>query len=374
MLPGAPAHEEHGELRASTASTRLSGAGALVGQCAGGETWRSGSGVAPSGWLVSPRVDAGMIGGALLVALSLGTVANLREGWFTLVLTLDIWLLAYPHVGAMWLHIGLGRGRRFWPLWTLLPPLVLLGTAGVYFAGGAMALNSLYYHWQSFHYTRQSYGISRSYARSAGRVGTDIPADALVFLVPLWGWLFRCSQQNRNFFGAPLWSPEVPEPLVAAVGLCATAVFLGWLWRTQWDGQAWFLLSHVLVTVVSYVWVEEITRGWIFVNLWHNAQYLLFVWARNREGGLVPALTRSLWPFLLACVLGAGGGYGLLEATLELALLVPAGALLVIHQSINLHHYIVDAVIWRGGRTAGPSPGYAHGARGAGGEAVGVAG
>lgn len=343
------------------------------------------------GWLALYDRDLGMIGGVLLISLGLGTVANARHGWFAAVIWVDFWLIAYPHVGSMWTRIVYDResARRHVVLWAALPPLVLMATASLAHFGGALVLNTLYWHWQTFHYTRQSYGIARAYRWAGVGAGpSDRPAgppsgrltDAVVFAFPIWGWLHRSAQGSTNFFGGPLWLPTVPDALANGAGGLAIGLLVAWCWsaRRLSAREVAFVVSHVLVTYLSYVAVSEITRGWIFVNIWHNAQYILFVWVRNTERfeGFTAARPPSVawlcqprsWIAYAAVVLGASTiGFALLGATVDG--LAPwaggaglIGAGLVMHQSLNFHHYIVDAVIWRRagsgwlGRRAGAPP------------------
>ena len=68
-----------------------------------------------------------------------------------------------------------------------------------------MATVYLYAQW--FHYTRQSYGISRMYLRKAGAFPQtrDVVLDGVIYALPLWGILYRSYQQPD----------EVPEPRCA---------------------------------------------------------------------------------------------------------------------------------------------------------------
>ena len=40
-------------------------------------------------------------------------------------------------------------------------------------------------------------------------------------------------------------------------------------------------LSHFAVFATGYLWIGDITYGWLAINVWHNAQYILFVWLFN---------------------------------------------------------------------------------------------
>ena len=333
---------------------------------------RSGSGGAR--WLRSAPFDLVLIVGVLALALALGGAALSGPATFTLVVYADVWLLAYPHIASMYTRVAFDRvsvrTHRF--LLFGLPPIVLFATAGATWLGGVVALNTIYFYWQSWHYTRQSYGIARAYERAGGQpAGTrDTVSDCVVYAFPLWGLLHRAQQQHAEFFGAPLWSPRVPHALVVAVAVFALGSLGVWTWqriRPSRDdtsprvGHTLFVLSHVVMTVVSYVAVRDITRGWLFINIWHNAQYMLFVWAFNARqfrGGVDPSrrlLSRIsqrenvLW-YALTCLGLSTLFYATLGQLTSRAASAVLPLVLVTHQTVNFHHYIVDAVIWRSRR------------------------
>ena len=329
------------------------------------------SAVAGQRWLRSAPFDLVLVVGVLALALALGGAALTSPAAFTIVVYADVWLLAYPHIASMYTRVAFDgvsvKAHRF--LLFGLPPLLLLATAGVTWAGGVVALNSIYFYWQSWHYTRQSYGIARAYARSGGQpaVARDLVSDCVVYAFPLWGVLHRAHLQHAEFFGAPLWSPCVPHAVVVAAAIFALASLAVWTWQrlrpsheeaAPGAGHALFVLSHVVMTLVSYVVVRDVTRGWLFINIWHNAQYILFVWAFNArqfQGGVDPARR------LLSRISQRGNVLGYAATCLGLSTLFYAtlGALtsrssstvlplvLVTHQAVNFHHYVVDAVIWR---------------------------
>ena len=232
-------------------------------------------------------------------------------------------------------------------------------------------LNTLYFVWQTWHYTRQSHGIARAYRRAAlpGVRGHDRLSECVVFGFPVWGLLHRAHQQPETFFASPIVQIAVPKPLVIAAGMFALGALLLWTLRqrrhpTSGTGHALFVLSHVLITTVSYLAIPDITAGWLFINIWHNTQYLLFVWAQNArrfDRGVEPARPFLSWlcqpaqrlPYALVCLTLGGVFYFLLghaaEAMSGAWTMLPL--VLICHQTVNFHHYIVDAVIWRS-----PSP------------------
>lgn len=323
----------------------------------------------PQEWLHGPAFDLCMIVGVLALALVLGAAAASGPELFMWVLYFDLWLLAYPHVASTYTRVAFDRhsARQYWFLLTALPPLVFLGTAGAAWFGGVAALNSLYFYWQSWHYSRQSYGIARTYQRTAGVSGRDWLSDAVIFAFPTWGLLHRAHQQPAEFYGATFYSPAVPRALVVLSGALALGALLLWTLRylrsirdgaPRSTGHALFILSHVIITVVSYLVLRDVTRGWLFINIWHNAQYLLFVWAVNARrfsGGIDP--TRrflshmcqrdQLLRYALVCVTLSTTFYLALDLVTEAITWQVLPFVLVIHMTLNFHHYVVDAVIWR---------------------------
>ncbi|MBK8260592.1 MAG: hypothetical protein IPK80_04550 [Nannocystis sp.] len=319
------------------------------------------------GWLRSPRFDLSLIVGVLALALVMGGAAWARPELFGALLLVDLWLLAYPHVAATFLKISLTReDRRRWRFLMIgLPPLVLLGTGGLAWAGGATALFTAYYFWQSWHYTRQSYGIARAYGWASG--GADRWAEVVVYTFPLWGLLSRAHAAPAEFYGAAIVWPPVPGWAVWIAATAAMGALFGWGARRlrahargdhRGGPAGLFVLSHVLITAVAYLWIEEITYGWFFLNIWHNAQYSLFLWAnqaRRFAGAQGPERRLAARVFAAErfglyaglCLIVGGGFYGALGAGVALIPAIGLPTLLIVHLSVNFHHYLIDAAIWR---------------------------
>ncbi len=322
-----------------------------------------------AGWLRGPTFDKTLIIGVLLVALAMGGLALLSPALFLGVLLVDLWLLAYPHVASTYTRIAFTRAdaRRYWFLLFGLPPLVLAGTAGVASLGGVVALSSLYFFWQTWHYTRQSYGIARAYHRARGVGGRDRLSELVVYALPLLGVLHRAHQAPGEFYGMPLWCPPVPGALVVIAAAFALLVLTAWVIRLARSPAhrsvgALFVASHVVITIVSYLLVDDITYGWLFINIWHNAQYLLFVWASNARRfadadpprGLLARVSQPERRLSYAVIcLGLGAAFYLaLDQVIALITWSVLPVLLVVHLAVNFHHYLVDAVIWRAPRSA----------------------
>jgi hypothetical protein len=324
-------------------------------------------GVGTVGWIRDPRFDLTLILGGAALALAFGAAVTARPEALALLVFLDQWLLGYQHVIATFTRLTFDseslRRHRF--LVFGLPPLML--TAVMILNGwvGAEGVMSVYFYWQWFHYTRQSYGIERMYWRKAGGGEGAARNAALLYSVAVWGVLYR-SFQGNSFLGMDLWWLPVPRAVVTAAGV----VTLGLLGASVLEhvrdyrqgrlrlGHTLFLASHVLVFVVAYLAIPDVTDGWLVLNVWHNAQYLLVVWFfnTNRFKQGVDSAHRFLSTlsqpahvlrYFLVCLGIAVVVYSAVEASARWVALAWLPALLIVSQTINFHHYVVDAVIWK---------------------------
>ncbi len=330
--------------------------------------------VAPTGWLRSRSFDLGFIAGIAALALGSGAIVTVRPSWFGLVLFLDLWLLGYQHVVATYTRLCFDRDsfltHRFLILW--LPLMVLAASFAVALGIGPWALATLYFYWQWFHYTRQSWGISQAYRRKAGGLVTEGErlSKLTFYFLPLWGILHRSHQAPAEFLGMQLKTLPVPGPLVDMVGIAALGMLLWWLagrLAAWWRGRlacahTLFVLSHFAIFYVGYVLIGSVDHGWLVLNVWHNAQYVAFVWLFNTsrfKQGIDPkarflswisqpdrktvyfAICFGLSTLMYVAIALAVEGF---ERHFE-AVFLPLA--LIVYQTINFHHYIVDGLIWK---------------------------
>jgi hypothetical protein len=303
-------------------------------------------------------------------ALLMGWVVTANPDLFLPIFVLNAWLLGYHHVISTFTRLTFDRDsfdqHRF--LVIKLPLIVLSGVLLVSLVFGAWILTSIYLYWQWWHYTRQSYGISRLYQRKAG-LENDLLSKVVIYALPVWGILYRSYQQPDTFLFAQLKVLPVPFWLVVAAGL-VTVVVLGW-WIAQ-GFHAWingslplaytlYMSAHLTIFCAGYLAIDNINHGWLVLNVWHNCQYILTVWLFNEnrfKSGIDSrnkflsylSQRRNLPIYFGVCLVISTLIYSGLQYSVSWISLVTATSLplfAIVFQAINFHHYLVDAVIWK---------------------------
>jgi hypothetical protein len=285
-------------------------------------------------------------------------------------LILDLWFLGYHHVISTYTRLcfdrkSLAESRLL--IFGLLP-LVALVTLALAWIVGVWVIISVYFYWQWFHYARQSWGISRMYrGKNREALYEDGWIDqAIFYALPVLGILYRSYQDPGKFIWFDLQVVPTSLWLVGLSAALTTGLLAYWILRRI---QAWWLhrlaaahtlymLSHFAIFAAGYLLIEDITYGWLAVNIWHNAQYILFVWlfnTRRFKDGIDPearflsyiSQPHRLWLYLLACIIITGVFYWLVLGTLSALLFAGLSATIMLYQIFNFHHYMVDAMIWK---------------------------
>lgn len=323
----------------------------------------------PVGWLRGPGFDLSFVFGTVAVAVIATIVAIFDQSLFVPILMLDVWLLGAHHVVATYTRLCFDRAsfiqHRFLVLG--LPFLVFGGTLAMVQGVGVWMVTSLYLYWQWFHYTAQSWGVSQIYRRKSGLpLQKNNPlAKATFYLLPLWGILYRSYQAPETFLGQEL--RVIPVPAIAVNVAATVAIVALSLWaiariRDAWNKQlpvayTLYMSSHIAVFAIGYLIIDDITLGWLVLNIWHNAQYILFVWMfnTNRFKGGVEDQSRFLsylsqpkhwWLYFGVCIALSTVLYKGIEVFQD-PLISIGLPLLVFYQTLNFHHYIVDGRIWK---------------------------
>jgi hypothetical protein len=332
-----------------------------------------------AGWLRNRKFDLVLICGLTAVALAAGGLIAMAPATIGLIMLIDTWVLGSPHVIATLFRLapdktGLQQ-HRF--LIFGLPLIVLAVTAGIALGVGIFLVATIYFYWQWYHTLRQSWGVAQLYRRRSPVPVRDHPlfAERLFVLVALWGLLHRLTTAPEYFLfpSLPIAVPYVPEWLADGVGVLAVAGLAWWVVARlrEWlrgelpVAHTLFSASHFVIFIVGYVVMDDVAGGWLVTNIWHSSQYLMLVWMFN-QNALDKNLTPQGWffkstrgnrvlPYLALCIAAAFPIYAAIQGAFFWG---PIGVMVAIvaNQTLNFHHFIVDAVIWRAKRKPAGAP------------------
>jgi hypothetical protein len=322
------------------------------------------------GWLRGPAFDSTYILGVASLAVACGWIVVSNPVMFPIVFVLNGWLLGQHHVISTFTRLTFDkdsfREHRFLVTW--LPLIMLAGVIAACLAVGTWVLTTIYLYWQWWHYTRQSYGISRIYQRKAG-LNNDLLHKLVIYALPVWGILNRSFQAPDKFLFMDVRVVPVPAWLVAAAGGITLAVVGWWVLRVTRDwlsgtgsiAHTLYVCSHLLIFGLGYLATENINHGWLILTVWHNCQYILTVWMFNNnrfKNDIHPthrflsfiSQSKRIFTYTTVCLLISAIVYGALRYSLGWVATATATSLplfIIAFQAINFHHYVVDAVIWK---------------------------
>jgi hypothetical protein len=252
---------------------------------------------------------------------------------------------------------------RSWPFLTMIVPLLTLGalTLCIAYPGGLGAqLQSLYLTWSPFHYAAQAYGLAVMYSM---RSGCRLEAHDRRFLYSAsllpFAWAFLTARHSGMRW-------LLPEPALEALSgpafdvalqvlrVSAFAAPIAIYLRLRRDRGAPMPAIAPLLLIANGVWwfVLPELQAFVWATIFHGLQYVAIVLVfhvreqmqlpGNRHGRLYHALRFYGLSLLL--------GYALFRLLPQAYLWVGFGAvesILLVIAMINVHHFVVDAFIWR---------------------------
>ena len=326
-------------------------------------------------WLSGIKFDSLFIFGVLGIALLSGLLVWNNPDLFAPVLFIDLWFLGYHHVISTFTKLaGTAQDRQENHFLIYKLPFLVIGAVAVLTLSiGIWSIITIYFFWQWYHYTRQSYGISVYYGRKAKKPLDDNPLlfQAALWSVPVWGLLTRCHQDWDLFLYQEVWLPVIPVQIVNLSAIISFALVGYWLFTraVAWKegrlplGQTLFMLSHFTAFYVGYVLIPDINTGWLVANIWHNAQYILFVWLFNTKRfekedetkGLVCWASKvkpvRIFAYFTGCLILTSAIYAPIMHVFNTVAAGNQNLLILLYiitfQTFNFHHYIVDSVIWK---------------------------
>lgn len=323
-----------------------------------------------AGTLRGPRFDTLFVLGIPALALGVGTLVTLKPELFLLVFSIDLWLFGYHHVAATFTRVCFDREsfRTHRSLVLFLPIAVGLAVIAAVAGVGLWLIATVYLYWQWWHYTRQSEGIAKAYGakNSNADIGDRRLARVVHYALPIAGILTVSARGPATFVFLPVKTLPVPMVLAQVAQALALLAVLAWLyeqlriWRRGRLAATYstYMMTHLLIYAVAYVGFEDPTRGWLVINMWHNAQYLVFVWMFNNRRfaagvdarhTLLSTLSQSKnwWLYIAACLTISTSVYYSAETVMAVLGISSVAYAAAFYQIVNFHHYIVDSKVWK---------------------------
>ena len=250
------------------------------------------------------------------------------------------------------------------PRLTLAVPLlalVVLTLCVVDAARFGRHLMGLYLTWSPFHYAAQAYGVAVIYALRAGRGLATREKQLLrvTCLLPFFAALLQTGGAGLGWILPDAWiqQPQVFALLVRLQRLLLVLVFaaplalFGWVW---WRGKRPVPLICLLVVLANGLWwtLFPYNNAFSWATIFHGLQYLGIVMVFHvkdqvaRSGNTRGPLFHALHFYALSVALGYAFLYCLPRAYVFVGFGMVESLLLVI-AAINIHHFVVDAYIWR---------------------------
>ena len=290
---------------------------------------------------------------------------------FNFILTVNLWFFGYHHVIATYTRIaGSVTDAGEYRFLVFYLPLIVLGTVvGLGLFGVAWLIAPVYLYWQWWHYLRQSEGISKAIKFKIGsrELGPEWFNRGIFYMVPLAAFLITLARQPVTFLYMRIHSLPIPMTWVVILAYITLGWWVVWLCVQLFAlktkklrlNHFCYLISHHVIYLVAYVLIKDITTGWLAINIWHNLQYIVFVWYFNTntyKGGFDkkrPIISWLSQPhraliYFAVCLIVTAIFYKFVNLGISVfatQTILPVA--IMAYMAINFHHYIVDTVIWK---------------------------
>lgn len=338
--------------------------------------------------LLGPRTDIFMIGGASIIACVLYWLFVDQSAPVTSIAFFAFYLsfiINFPHFMASYLLLYgdyrkqiLKKKSFFWA--AVVSPVLIIGAIGYGISAAnqqvlAFLVQSMYLS-VGWHYVKQIYGVSLVTSAVQKRYfGKWERNFILLNLFSVWAMSFvsanlsvsKADLDGISYFtlGLPDWMMTVAYAATVVTLLAAVGIMIRKYIKTGVRPAYSSLVGFASI----YFWYLPMLNHPVFFYLipfFHSLQYMLFVFALKRNESTAAAdravspqesrkiFMKKFWGFLaVSAVLGALS-FELIPKNLDTlwpigtALMVPTAWYFGFNLFINLHHYFIDNVIWRG--------------------------
>ncbi|MCH2173092.1 hypothetical protein MK489_20120 [Myxococcota bacterium] len=249
------------------------------------------------------------------------------------------------------------------PFLTLAFPVVafLMLTLCIFEAGTlGPHLQSLYLTWSPFHYAAQAYGLAVMYSMHSGCRLRPLDKKLLrwVCLLPFLLAIVQAGDVGIGWLlpRSVMMEPQVIELLLTTQKILTVLIFASpialffWVWRQS--GMPMPFIS-LLVVITNGVWWATLSYrdAFVWATVFHGVQYLaivtIFHLKDQRKAGDPRSAVHHVARFYATSLVLAYGLFALLPHAYVLVGFGFVESMLLVVAAINVHHFIVDAFIWR---------------------------
>jgi len=316
---------------------------------------------------IHPVFDYAVIGGGISLLVTAFLVAAPKGDLLVSSATMSYLLLfcTSAHFAASTVRLytkpGASAGLPILSKWV---PWIAFGLlAGILFLGGSAGrlVDSLYLAWSPYHYAAQAYGLAVVYSyRSGCRLGTtDKKALYWIAMIPFFFMLLHLAQTRLpEFTGLEASSiAAITVPAASALrlaGWIAPAALYAFVWRRA-SGPMPLIALMTLVSNSVWFFVLDPIDAFLWATIFHGLQYMAIVMIFDakdqaaRSGNARGPLFHAAWFYLASLVLGYAL-FVILPLLGKWAGFQYYDARLAVVALVNIHHFVVDAYIWRLGR------------------------
>lgn len=343
-----------------------------------------------SRYLFSPAIDFLGLGGGSLIAFLLIFLFFDNDAFYPAATVAALWLtnvINHPHFAHSYQIFYRNFGRklthesypanlraRYWFSGVIAPAGLASFLIGAFIAGRPDLLGlaaMLMFFLVGWHYVKQGYGMAMVDAVLKKQFFNDREKRALLFnayAAWIFAWIYiNRTITERKFLGLDAYAVPIPDFLfflsaalaVAALGRLVFVLFHG----VARGGKKYPVNGLIAYAVSLYPWLlfREVNPIYFaFVPAFHSLQYLTVVWRYelNAISASEHNARRPVWGLIRFYLIGAAlGALGFWAAptlladmvAYDTALLGASAFLFVFWTFINVHHYLMDNVMWRKG-------------------------
>lgn len=254
--------------------------------------------------------------------------------------------------------------HRSMPIVKIVLPLVAVGLVAVCMfrpETWGSNLRALYFTWSPYHYAAQTYGLAVMYCYRSGCL-LSVSNKRLLWWVAMLPFFYNFALAPRSgmhWIDAAGWlnNPTANaffnnfRDVMPYIAFIAIPLLFWRIWRSE-DRSMPLISALILFTNGVWWFTMEPAQAFVWATIFHGIQYLAIVIIfhvrdqMNQPTNHHGVAYHAIW-FYAACFLLGFGLFRWFPYAFIFAGVTPAASVMYSVAMINIHHFIVDAFIWR---------------------------